>query len=56
MEAWDVSPLPNKDAVEDFKKDLKPISLKVCISKDVEDYLACYYVKPARLKNLYPKC
>ena len=49
-----ISPLPKKEAVEDFKKDQGPISLTVCLSEVAEDCVVCDFVKPAVLKVLSP--
>ncbi len=38
----------------DFKKDLRPISLTVCLSKIAEEFIVCDYVKPAVLNILDP--
>ena len=50
----DVSPLPKKKKVEDLKKELRPISLNACLSKDAEDCVVHDYIKPAVLKVLHP--
>lgn len=43
----DVTPLPTKKPVKELKKDLRPISLTLCISKVAEGFIVDDYVKPA---------
>ena len=45
----DVSPLPKKKPVDTLEKDLRPISLTLCISKVAEEFIVEGYVKPAIL-------
>ena len=47
-----VTPVPKKKPVKDLKKDLRPISLTCYISKIVEVFVVCDYVKPAVLQVL----
>ena len=50
----DVSSLPKKQPVKDFKIDLRPISLTPRLSKVAEDCVVIDYVKSAVLKVLDP--
>ena len=50
----DVSPLHKKKKVEDLRKDLRPISVTACLSKDAEDCVVHDYFKPAVMKVLDP--
>ena len=48
----DVTPLPKKMPVQNFKKDLRPISLTPCLSKVAEDFVVTDHLKPAVMKVL----
>ena len=50
----DVINLPKTRIVQQLKKDLKPISLTLCISKVAEEFLVNKYVKPAVLNVVDP--
>ena len=50
----DVITLPKTRIVQQPKKDLKPISLTLCISKVAEEFLVNKYVKPAVLNVIDP--
>ena len=45
----DVPPLPKKKPVLDLKKDLRPISLKPCVSRVAKEFVVEDVVKPAVL-------
>ena len=45
----DVLPIPKKKPVNTSKKDLRPISLTLCVSKVAEEFIVDKYVKPAIL-------
>ena len=43
----DITPLPNVKQVSDPKKELRPISLTLALSKNAEDFVVLDYIKPA---------
>ena len=48
----DVTPLPKQKPVKDLKKDLRPTSLTLCLSKIAEEFVVSLHVKPAVLQIL----
>ena len=49
-----VIPLPKIQTIEEFNKDLRPISLTPTLSKIAEEYVVQEHVKPAVLKHIRP--
>ena len=49
-----VIPLQKNQIIEDFNKDLRPISLTPTLSKIAEDFVLQEHVKPAVLKKIRP--
>lgn len=49
-----VTPLPKTKPVQDFKKNLRPISLTPCLSKVAEEFIVTDYIKPAVTKVIDP--
>jgi hypothetical protein len=49
-----VIPLPKNQTIEEFNKDLRPISLTPTLSKIAEEYVVQEHVKPAVLKHIRP--
>ena len=43
----DITPLPNVKQVSDPKKELRPISLTLALSKNAEDFVVLDYIKSA---------
>ena len=48
----DVTPIPKRKPVKDVKKDLRPISLTLCLSKLAEDLVVTNCIKPTTLRVL----
>ena len=46
----DLTPLPKNKPLNDITKDLRPVSLTLCISKIADDFVVNDYLKPAVLK------
>ena len=51
----DIAPLPKAQDIEDFNKDLRPISLTSTLSKIAEDFIIQHDLKPKLLNIIDPK-
>ena len=49
----DATPLPKTKPVKQIKKDLRPISLTLSISKVAEDFIVTEQVRPAVLRSVW---
>ena len=52
MENAKVIPIQKNQHIEEFNKDLRPISLTPTLSKIAEEYVVQEHVKPAVLKHI----